>query len=66
MTSVATMAAALPIAAGLGAGSEVRQPMAVAILGGVALSTLLSLVVVPAFYVVVDRLWSRMRGWFRR
>jgi hydrophobe/amphiphile efflux-1 (HAE1) family protein len=66
MTSVATMAAAVPVAAGLGAGSEVRQPMAVAILGGVALSTLLSLVVVPAFYVVVDRLWMRARGWFRR
>jgi multidrug efflux pump len=66
MTSVATMAAAVPVAAGLGAGSEVRQPMAVAILGGVALSTLLSLVVVPAFYVVVDRLWTRVRGWFCR
>jgi multidrug efflux pump subunit AcrB len=53
MTSVATMAAALPVAAGIGAGAEVRQPMAVAVVGGVVASTLLSLYTVPAFYVLV-------------
>ena len=62
MTSVATLAAAVPTALGLGAGAETRQPMAVAILGGVFVSTILSLVVVPAFYVLADRLLVKVRG----
>lgn len=61
MTSVATVAAAIPTALGLGAGAESRQPMAVAILGGIAVSTVLSLVVVPAFYVLADRLLGFIR-----
>jgi hydrophobe/amphiphile efflux-1 (HAE1) family protein len=60
MTSAATCAAAVPIAIGFGDGSEVRRPMAIAIIGGVAVSTALSLAVVPAFYVLCDRL-SRKR-----
>ncbi len=62
MTSIATCAAAVPIACGLGEGAEVRRPMAIAILGGISISTLLSLVVVPAFYVVTDRLQRRTDG----
>ncbi len=66
MTSAATAMAAVPIALsqylGLGAGSEVRAPMGLAVLGGVVLSTALSLVVVPAFYVLMDRLVRRVRG----
>ncbi|MCI0671859.1 MAG: efflux RND transporter permease subunit [Myxococcaceae bacterium] len=62
MTSIATMMAAVPAAIGLGAGSETRRPMAVAVLGGLVLSTLLSLVVVPAFYVVADR----AKAWLTR
>ncbi|MCB1301113.1 MAG: efflux RND transporter permease subunit, partial [Tetrasphaera sp.] len=54
MTSVATAMAALPAALGLGQGSETRTPMAVAVIGGLAVSTVLSLFVVPAFYVVAD------------
>jgi hydrophobe/amphiphile efflux-1 (HAE1) family protein len=59
MTSIATLMAALPSALALGPGAEVRGPMAVAIIGGLAVSTLLSLLVVPAFYVVSDRLKLR-------
>jgi multidrug efflux pump len=55
MTSVATMMAALPIAFGSGPGTETRAPMAIAVLGGVALSTALSLVAVPALYLLVSR-----------
>jgi multidrug efflux pump subunit AcrB len=55
MTSLATMLAAVPLAIGLGPGSEIRKPMAMAVIGGVFISTVLSLVVVPAFYVVIDR-----------
>jgi hydrophobe/amphiphile efflux-1 (HAE1) family protein len=59
MTTVATMAAAVPPVLGIGPGTEMRSPMAAAVLGGLALSTLLSLLVVPAFYVVADRIKSR-------
>jgi multidrug efflux pump len=58
MTSLATMMAALPSALALGSGSETRGPMAVAVIGGLVISTALSLLVVPAFYVVSDR-WLR-------
>jgi multidrug efflux pump len=56
MTATATMMAAIPPALGIGSGSEIRMPMAIAVIGGLVLSTALSLIVVPAFYVVSDRL----------
>jgi multidrug efflux pump subunit AcrB len=62
MTSAATFMAALPPAIGLGPGSEIRTPMAIGVLGGLALSTALSLLVVPAFYVVADDLLQRVRA----
>jgi multidrug efflux pump subunit AcrB len=55
MTAVATLMAAVPSALGLGPGAETRGPMADAIIGGLILSTALSLFVVPAFYVLTDR-----------
>jgi|CXWL01.1.fsa_nt_gi hydrophobe/amphiphile efflux-1 (HAE1) family protein len=66
MTSVSTLMAAIPPALGLGPGSEIRTPMAIAVIGGVLVSTLLSLLVVPAFYVVADRLKSRTARLFGR
>jgi multidrug efflux pump subunit AcrB len=63
MTSVATLMAALPPALGLGSGSEIRTPMAIAVIGGLIVSTALSLLVVPAFYVTADRLAGKVRGW---
>ncbi|HEY4239577.1 MAG TPA: efflux RND transporter permease subunit [Kofleriaceae bacterium] len=60
MTAVATLMAAVPSALGLGPGAETRGPMAIAIIGGLVLSTVLSLFVVPAFYVVTDRWKSRI------
>jgi multidrug efflux pump subunit AcrB len=64
MTSAATMMAAVPTAIGFGAGAEARQPMAVAVFGGVLLATVLSLVVVPSFYVASDRSFTRVRRMF--
>jgi multidrug efflux pump subunit AcrB len=61
MTSIATMMAAVPAALALGVGSETRQPMALAVIGGLVVSTGLSLFVVPAFYVVADRGLDRLR-----
>ncbi|MDZ8025584.1 MAG: efflux RND transporter permease subunit [Nostoc sp. DedQUE11] len=54
MTSLATIAGTLPLALGIGAGSEVRQPMGIAILGGFTTSTLLTLVVVPVIFSYID------------
>ena len=56
MTSAATIAAAFPIALGIGTGSETRQPMALAIIGGVFVSTLFTLIVVPCTYSLMARL----------
>jgi multidrug efflux pump subunit AcrB len=55
MTTFATILGMLPIAVGFGAGSELRAPMAIAIIGGLISSTLLSLVVIPVAYTFVDR-----------
>jgi hypothetical protein len=60
MTTISTLAGALPAALAQGPGGEVRQPMAVAVLGGVAVSTVLTLFVVPALYSLFDSLTSRV------
>jgi multidrug efflux pump subunit AcrB len=54
MTTFATILGMLPIAVGFGAGSELRAPMAIAIIGGLISSTVLSLVVIPVAYTYVD------------
>src|SRR5262249_3152321 len=53
MTTIAMAAGMLPTALGLGEGSEFRQPLAIAVIGGLASSTLLSLVLVPVVYELV-------------
>jgi multidrug efflux pump subunit AcrB len=65
MTSIATLMAAVPAALALGPGSETRAPMAVAVIGGLVVSTTLSLLVVPAFYVAVDGVGGRVRARWR-
>ena len=62
MTSIAMSAGMLPSALGVGEGGAFRAPMATAVIGGIIVSTVLSLVIVPAFYLVMDDL-SRMLGW---
>lgn len=61
MTTIATMMAAVPPVLGIGPGTETRSPMAAVVLGGLTVSTVLSLLVVPAFYVVANRLKEKMR-----
>jgi len=61
MTATATMMAAIPPALGLGSGAEIRQPMGIAVIGGLVLSTILSLIVVPSFYVVSDKLTKKKK-----
>ncbi len=59
MTSVATVAAALPLVIGTGMGSETRTPMGLSIVGGTIFSTLLTLFVVPALYLALSRFESK-------
>jgi len=59
MTSIAMIAAAIPEALAIGPGSEVMVPMAVAVIGGVALSTVLTLFVVPCAYEIFSKLEHR-------
>ncbi|MDI3283824.1 efflux RND transporter permease subunit [Polyangium sp. 15x6] len=61
MTTIATMMAAVPAVLGIGPGTETRSPMAVVVLGGLTVSTLLSLLVVPAFYRVADDIKEKLR-----
>ena len=60
MTSISTIAGALPAALATGPGGEVRQPMAMAVVGGVTVSTVLTLFVVPALYSIFDSLTGRL------
>ncbi len=62
MTTAATILGMLPIALGLGAGSELRSPMAVAIAGGLVTSTILSLIVVPVVYAILDDWFPRFQN----
>jgi HAE1 family hydrophobic/amphiphilic exporter-1 len=62
MTTLAMIFGMLPLALALGAGSEMRAPMARAVIGGLITSTFLTLRVVPVVYSLLDDL----SGWFRR
>ena len=62
MTSIAMSAGMLPSALGVGEGGSFRAPMATAVIGGIIVSTVLSLVVVPAFFLIMDDL-SRLLAW---
>jgi len=61
MTSIAMSAGMLPSALGIGEGGAFRAPMAIAVIGGIIVSTVLSLVVVPSFFLIMDDL-SRLLG----
>jgi predicted RND superfamily exporter protein len=62
MTTIAMIAGMLPIALGIGAGSEARAPMAICVVGGLITSTVLTLIIVPVVFTYVDDL----QKWFAR
>lgn len=67
MTTMAALFGALPLALGKGDGAELRQPLGIAIVGGLLLSQVLTLYTTPVVYVLLDRARRRvLRGWAAR
>jgi multidrug efflux pump len=62
MTTMAALLGAVPLAIGFGYGAELRQPLGISIIGGLALSQLLTLYTTPVVYLCLDRL----RLWFAK
>jgi multidrug efflux pump subunit AcrB len=61
MTTMAALLGGLPLAIGLGIGSELRQPLGIAIVGGLVFSQMLTLYTTPVVYLYLDRLQNRRR-----
>jgi multidrug efflux pump len=66
MTTMVAILAALPIAIGLGEGSELRRPLGIALIGGLLISQSLTLLSTPALYVVFSCLAERRKAWSAR
>jgi HAE1 family hydrophobic/amphiphilic exporter-1 len=62
MTTLAALLGALPIALGTGAGAELRQPLGIAIVGGLCVSQVLTLYITPVVYIYLDRIDSWLAG----
>ncbi|MFE5320405.1 efflux RND transporter permease subunit [Paenibacillus sp. NPDC056579] len=66
MTAGATVVALIPLALGLTKGTLISKGLAVVVIGGLTTSTLLTLVVVPVVYELIEAIKNKMRTWFRR
>jgi HAE1 family hydrophobic/amphiphilic exporter-1 len=62
MTTMAAIMGTLPIALGLGAGSELRRPLGLAVVGGLCVSQLLTLYITPVVYIYMDKVESLFKG----
>ena len=62
MTTLAALLGSLPIALGAGAGAELRQPLGIAIVGGLCVSQVLTLYITPVVYIYLDKVDSLLAG----
>jgi HAE1 family hydrophobic/amphiphilic exporter-1 len=62
MTTVTTVFGLTPMALGIGRGADLRAPLAIAVIGGLTVATLLTLIVVPVVYSLVEGLRQRVVG----
>jgi len=62
MTSISTVLGAVPIAFATGAGAETRNPMGIVVVGGLMLSTIITLYVIPIVYIIMDKLCVKFTG----
>ena len=60
MTSITTILALLPLTFGFGESASLRSPMALAVIGGLFSSTLLTLAIIPCVYLVIDNIWLKI------
>ena len=66
MTSLTTILALIPLCLGIGEGSELSAPMATVVAGGLAFSTLITLVLIPCLYIIMDNFSAKVKKLFHR
>ena len=66
ITALSTMIGSIPVALGISEGAELRQPMAIAVVGGLFTSTMLTLLVIPVVYLILDDARDALARAFRR
>ncbi len=66
MTATTTILGMVPLAVELGSGAETWSPLARAVIGGLTTTTILTLVVIPVIYIIVERFEDKVKGWFSK
>ncbi|SDI61693.1 hydrophobic/amphiphilic exporter-1, HAE1 family [Halanaerobium congolense] len=66
MTTLTTVLAMMPLAVGIGTGAETQQPLAVVVIGGLLFSTILTLIIIPVVYDIVDEFRNKVVNYLRR
>lgn len=66
MTTLTTVLGLVPLALGIGEGAETQAPMAIVVIGGLLLSTVLTLVFIPTIYIIIENMSSKVKGKFNK